>query len=819
MTVSTQISREDYNGNGVTTVFPYRFRIFNETSLEVVRTDPNGVETRLVLNSDYTVTGVRSYSGGNVILNIAPPINFSLAIVRKLPTVQETDIRNQGNFFPEVHEDVFDYLTMLIQQNDEALTRALLKPVGGNHYYDAKGQRIINLGDPLLPQDAVTKKWVDLQYSVPTEEAKQAAREAKEARDETRVIANKFGDVDHAIDVAQGAAASAKQSETNSAINADRAEAAASSAMLEAETFDSVAAGLAGTTSGQYFRVWQASSTGISFIFYKNNGGAAQELTDYPSGSALDFISFGQAGDGIAITDPQGRPSFSTVDGNIFAGNLDVVQLPGDGVFWIDPDGYAIELQLKNDDQESAAWITEQTEKSEVLARQSREAVASRGNNAIRPLAQIVHDIYYGQSLQNGTEGWPRLSTVQPLDNLMFGDSVMPASPTAAVFTPRGGAVLKPLIATCCDANGNALTDSQVAALAPGTIAYGESPVEGALNSWRRHHLDRLGISSEPNRLFVGSATGVGGRTIAQLSKGASPELYNRFYTAMTGVKAIADATGKSYQVGCIVHMHGQQDYPSATKEYFKTATLQLRDDMYTDVASVTGQSRMPAFIIDQAGASFTRDEHDMAVGMAQIELADENENIFLAGPTYPYTDKNGHLDSNGYRWFAEKLGEISFRVCELGHDWKPLQPIAAVCRGVDVLLSMHTPAPPLRFAAPYVVNAAQEYADKGFTAIDRFNGSDTPISILSVEIRGLSTIHITLTREPRGALLIRYADKANHNGNGMVCDSSNGLSESKYVYLPGSGMYPSANIPELVNKYYDLRNWSVAYQITAEEV
>ncbi|MBN3564989.1 hypothetical protein, partial [Aliamphritea spongicola] len=106
--------------------------------------------------------------------------------------------------------------------------------------------------------------------------------------------------------------------------------------------------------------------------------GAAQELTDYPSGSALDFISFGQAGDGIAITDPQGRPSFSTVDGNIFAGNLDVVQLPGDGVFWIDPDGYAIELQLKNDDQESAAWLTEQTEKSEVLARQSREAVASR---------------------------------------------------------------------------------------------------------------------------------------------------------------------------------------------------------------------------------------------------------------------------------------------------------------------------------------------------------------------------------------------------------------------------------------------------------
>ncbi|CAI1944834.1 Uncharacterised protein [Serratia marcescens] len=577
-----------------------------------------------------------------------------------------------------------------------------------------------------------------------------------------------------------------------------------------AEANDAIASGE--IINGAVFYVWSDDSFTIADE-YKNVNGVAT-----PTGKAFRDLVRVDDGDAISHVDANGYPSAFIQNGNIYAGDLEISLFSGDGIYLVDKNGYAVELQISSENPDADSWLEQQTEKSEVLARQSREAVASRGNNAIRPLAQIVHDIYYGQSLQNGTEGWPRLSTVQPLDNLMFGDSVMPASPTAAVFTPRNGAALKPLIATCCDANGNALTDSQVAALAPGTIAYGETPVEGCLNSWRRHHLDRLGLSSEPNRLFVGSATGVGGRTIAQLSKGASPELYNRFYTAMTGVKAVADAEGKSYQVGCIVHMHGQQDYPSATKEYFKTATLQLRDDMYTDVASVTGQSRMPAFIIDQAGASFTRDEHNMAVGMAQIELADENENIFLAGPTYPYTDKNGHLDSNGYRWFAEKLGEISFRVCELGQDWKPLQPITAFYRGVDVLLPMHAPVPPLRFAAPYVVNAAQEYADKGFTAIDRFNGSDTPISILSVEIRGLSTIHITLTREPLGTLLIRYADKANHNGNGMVCDSSNGLSESKYEYLPDSGMYPSANIPELVDNYYDLRNWSVAYQITAEE-
>ncbi|MCR2674177.1 hypothetical protein NSO96_23485, partial [Salmonella enterica] len=77
------------------------------------------------------------------------------------------------------------------------------------------------------------KRWVESTYAVPIEEAKEAARQAKAARDEARLIADKFGDVDHAISVAQGAADSAKRSEAESSANADRAEAAASSAMLE----------------------------------------------------------------------------------------------------------------------------------------------------------------------------------------------------------------------------------------------------------------------------------------------------------------------------------------------------------------------------------------------------------------------------------------------------------------------------------------------------------------------------------------------------------------------------------------------------------
>ena len=45
-----------YNGNGVTTVFSYGFRIFSEEELLVFKRDPAGVETLLTLGVDYSVS-------------------------------------------------------------------------------------------------------------------------------------------------------------------------------------------------------------------------------------------------------------------------------------------------------------------------------------------------------------------------------------------------------------------------------------------------------------------------------------------------------------------------------------------------------------------------------------------------------------------------------------------------------------------------------------------------------------------------------------------------------------------------------------------
>ncbi|EPG6409378.1 glycosyl hydrolase family 28-related protein [Escherichia coli] len=158
MTVSTEVDHNEYTGNGATTSFPYTFRIFKKTDLVVQVSDLNGNVTELVLDTGYTVTGAGTYSGGSVVLPSPLAAGWRITIDRVLDVVQETDLRNQGKFFPEVHEDAFDYLTMLIQQCFGWFRRALMKPSLLAKYYDAKQNRISNLADPSLEQDAVNNR-------------------------------------------------------------------------------------------------------------------------------------------------------------------------------------------------------------------------------------------------------------------------------------------------------------------------------------------------------------------------------------------------------------------------------------------------------------------------------------------------------------------------------------------------------------------------------------------------------------------------------------------------------------------------------------
>ncbi|MCO1722987.1 hypothetical protein FA461_31685, partial [Pseudomonas aeruginosa] len=159
MTVPTDTSVVEYEGNGVTTAFPVPFKFPANGDLVVTKVY-NDVSTVLVLGTDYTVVGAGAQSGGAVIATSAPEDGAIINISRELDAVQETDLRNQGRYFAETHESVFDYLTMLIQQCFSGLSRALKRPVGKD-YYDAENRRISRVADPVENKDAATKAWTE----------------------------------------------------------------------------------------------------------------------------------------------------------------------------------------------------------------------------------------------------------------------------------------------------------------------------------------------------------------------------------------------------------------------------------------------------------------------------------------------------------------------------------------------------------------------------------------------------------------------------------------------------------------------------------
>jgi hypothetical protein len=134
MTISSTVRiAGPFIGTGTATVFPYAFKIFAASNLQVVRADSStGLESTLILNTDYTVslnTDQDSNPGGNVTLLAVLAVGFTMVITSDIANLQPTDLTNQGGFYPEVITDALDRATIQIQQMADELTRSIKIPI------------------------------------------------------------------------------------------------------------------------------------------------------------------------------------------------------------------------------------------------------------------------------------------------------------------------------------------------------------------------------------------------------------------------------------------------------------------------------------------------------------------------------------------------------------------------------------------------------------------------------------------------------------------------------------------------------------------
>ena len=119
MSISSEVLRSEYTGNGVTDTFPITFPFLSSTDIQVIKRDTSEVQTTLTVNVDYTIVAE------DVVLTDPLESSYKLVILRDLQFTQETEFRNQGEFYPEVVEDTVDRIVMLTQQLKEKSDRSL----------------------------------------------------------------------------------------------------------------------------------------------------------------------------------------------------------------------------------------------------------------------------------------------------------------------------------------------------------------------------------------------------------------------------------------------------------------------------------------------------------------------------------------------------------------------------------------------------------------------------------------------------------------------------------------------------------------------
>jgi hypothetical protein len=153
MTISSNSRKAGpFVGNGTAATFPFTFKVFQASDLEVVKlTVATNVETILVLNTDFTASvneDQNSSPGGTITLSAgALATGYNLVITSDIENLQPTDLTNQGGFYPEVITDALDRATIQIQQLQEAVDRSAKLPITSSADADALVADIVRLAD------------------------------------------------------------------------------------------------------------------------------------------------------------------------------------------------------------------------------------------------------------------------------------------------------------------------------------------------------------------------------------------------------------------------------------------------------------------------------------------------------------------------------------------------------------------------------------------------------------------------------------------------------------------------------------------------
>lgn len=242
MTVSSTTRQAGpFSGNGVTTAFPFNFKVFSTADVRVTHTDAAGVESTLVLGSTYTIAlnGDQDNNPGGTVTYpktgsgfAVLPVGEFLTLTGSLAETQPTDLPNLGPFFAQVIENALDRGVILTQQLDIKYQGAIRFPVSDTVGLTSTLPTAVQRANKAVVFDAAG----NVDVSVDDYVDQQANTAASAAAAAASAVA------------AAGSATAAAASATTAGVSASQANTSAGAAALSASQAQTIAQSGAGFT-------------------------------------------------------------------------------------------------------------------------------------------------------------------------------------------------------------------------------------------------------------------------------------------------------------------------------------------------------------------------------------------------------------------------------------------------------------------------------------------------------------------------------------------------------------------------------------------
>lgn len=233
MSVDNTTPINTHNTNGVTTVFPFDFKILDAADLQLMFS--------LGALPTYTIGGVGDDDGGEVTFMTAPAGPGTLSLIRQLELNRTTDYQYQGELPSSVVNDDLDRGVMMVQQVNRDTRRSIKIP-------------ITDTSDQSLTADAATRAGKALVF---------------DASGNITVSADNYddqvGDVQALADAAAASASSAANSAAVAGNAATSSEASAQRSAASASFAAMYVSGGVGFTNSTYYDFGRVTDPIVTF--------------------------------------------------------------------------------------------------------------------------------------------------------------------------------------------------------------------------------------------------------------------------------------------------------------------------------------------------------------------------------------------------------------------------------------------------------------------------------------------------------------------------------------------------------------------------